>query len=179
MLENATLARPYAKAIFAIAREAGDLPGYAGQIDLLAALVNDQSLAALIGHPRIASSALAEVINDVAGEAFSGPMKNYVKVLAENGRLPLLSDIARQFEQLRAAAENVLPVQVLSAMALTESQQQQLQQSLAKRFGADIALTTDVDASLLAGVIVRAGDQVIDASARGRLQRLAQAMQHG
>jgi len=179
MLENATLARPYAKAIFAIAREAGDLPGYAGQIDLLAALVNDQSLAALIGHPRVASSTLAEVINDAAGEAFSEALKNYVRVLADNGRLPLLNDIAAQFQQLRAAAENVLPVQVLTAMELSAQQREQLQQSLAKRFHADIALTTEVDASLLAGVIVRAGDQVIDASARGRLQRLAQTMQHG
>jgi len=179
MLENATLARPYAKAIFAIARDAGELSAYAEQISLLAALVNDPSLSALIGHPRIASAALAEVINDAAGDGFSPPLKNYVKVLADNGRLPLIHHIVMQFEQLRAAAENVLQVKVLTAMALSEQQQSQLQKSLAKRFAADIELATQVDETLLAGVIVRAGDQVIDASARGRLQRLAQTMQHG
>jgi F-type H+-transporting ATPase subunit delta len=179
MLENATLARPYAKAIFAIARDAGELSAHAEQISLLAALVNDPSLSALIGHPRIPNAALADVIIDVAGDGFSPPLQNYVKVLADNGRLPLINHIVMQFEQLRAAAENVLQVNVLTAMALSEEQQAQLQKSLAKRFGADIELATQIDETLLAGVIVRAGDQVIDASARGRLQRLAQTMQHG
>jgi F0F1-type ATP synthase delta subunit len=116
MLENATLARPYAKAIFAIAGD--DQSGYSEQINLLAAIVADPQLTALIGHPRI-------------------------------------------------------------PMPLSETQQAALQKNLAQRFGSAIELGARVDESLLAGVIVRAGDQVIDASARGRLQRLGQAMQHG
>ena len=179
MLENATLARPYAKAIFAIARDAEDLAAFGEQIKLLATLVEEPALAALIGHPRVAAADLAAVINDVAGDALSQPLQDFVKVLADNGRLPLINDIAAQYEQLRAAAENVLQVDVQTAMPLTEQQQNELKRSLAKRFGTDIELGTRVNESLLAGVIVRAGDQVIDASARGRLQRLAQTMQHG
>ncbi len=179
MLENATLARPYAKALFAIASNADELPAYAEQIKLLAALLNEPALAALMGHPRVAAADLAAIINDVAGDSFSQPLQDFVKVLADNGRLPLSHEIVQQFEQLRAAAENMLQVDVRTAMPLTDQQQNELKRSLAKRFGADIELGTRVDESLLAGVIVRAGDQVIDASARGRLQRLAQTMQHG
>jgi F-type H+-transporting ATPase subunit delta len=179
MLENATLARPYAKAMFAIARDADELAAYSEQIKLLAALLNEPALAALIGHPRVAAADLAAVINDVAGDNFSQPTQDFVKVLADNGRLPLGNDIAQQFEDLRATAENVLQIDVRTAMPLTDQQQNELKRSLAKRFGADIELGTRVDESLLAGVIVRAGDQVIDASARGHLQRLAQSMQHG
>ncbi|MDA3933934.1 MAG: F0F1 ATP synthase subunit delta [Gammaproteobacteria bacterium] len=177
MLENATLARPYAKAIFAIAGD--DQSGYSEQINLLAAIVADPQLTALIGHPRIPHAQLADVINDVAGEAFAKPLQDFVKILADNGRLPLLADIAEQFGELRAAAEKVLQVEVLTAMPLSETQHAALQKNLAQRFGSAIELGARVDESLLAGVIVRAGDQVIDASARGRLQRLGQAMQHG
>ncbi len=177
MFENATLARPYAKAIFAIANDAGTLLAHSEQLKLLAALVNEPSLSALIGHPRITSAALAELVNDVAGNAFGESMRDFVKVLADNGRLPLINDIVALFEQLRAEAENILRVDVTTAMELSEAMQERLKHSLAERFGADVELTARLDATLLAGVIVRAGDQVIDASARGRLQRLAQAMQ--
>lgn len=169
-----TLARPYAKAVFAHAREHSKLGEFSGQLTALNQIISDAEIERLIGHPRMPQDQLADLIIGVAGEQLDEAGGNLVRVLAENQRLPLLPEIAAQYEQLRAAAENRLDVQVTSAMPLDDEQQQRLRDSLAERFGRDIDLSVSIDEDLLAGAIIRAGDQVIDGSARGRLERLAQ-----
>ncbi len=169
-----TLARPYAKAVFAHAHQHHKLAEFSQHLAVLNQITSDAEIERLIGHPRMPQDQLADLIIDVAGESLSETGANLVRVLADNQRLPLLPEISAQYEQLRAAAENRLEVQVTSAMPLDEQQQQRLRDSLAKRFGRDIDLNVDIDAELLAGAVIRAGDQVIDGSARGRLERLAQ-----
>lgn len=169
-----TLARPYAKAVFAHAAEHKMLGDFSRQLAVLNQITGDAEIQRLIGHPRMPQDQLADLIIGVAGDNLSEPGGNLVRVLAENHRLPLLPEMAAQYEQLRAEAENRLDVQVTSAMPLDDEQQQRLRESLAKRFDRDVDLTISIDENLMAGAIIRAGDQVIDGSARGRLERLAQ-----
>ncbi len=169
-----TLARPYAKAVFAHAAEHKTLAEFSQQLTVLNVIIADAEIERLIGHPKVPQDQLADLIIGVAGQAMTEPGGNLVKVLAENQRLPLLPEIAAQYEQLRAQAENRLDVQVTSAMPMDDEQQQRLRDSLAKRFERDIDLSVSIDESLMSGAIIRAGDQVIDGSARGRLERLAQ-----
>lgn len=171
-----TLARPYAKAVFAHAVEHKTLAEFSEQLSTLNAITSDAQVERLIGHPRMPQNQLTDLIIDVAGAALSNQGSNLVKVLTDNQRLPLLPEIAAQYEQLRADAENRLDVQVTSALSLDAEQQQRLSDSLAKRFGREVNLSVDIDETLMAGAIIRAGDQVIDGSARGRLQRLEQQL---
>ncbi len=169
-----TLARPYAKALFAHASERHTLAQFSQQLVVLNEIVSDAEIERLIGHPRMPQQELADLIIGVAGLALSESGNNLVRVLAENQRLPLVPEIAAQYEQLRAQAENRLNVEVTSAMPMDDDQQQRLRDSLAERFGRNIELSVSIDPELMAGAIIRAGDQVIDGSARGRLERLAQ-----
>ena len=174
MSELATLARPYAQAIFEIAQAEKGFPETSQQLGLVSIIVSEKKFANLIGHPKFPADKMADAIVDLLGETAIPHCNNFIRVLAVNGRLPLLPEIAAQFEHLRANAENRLDVQVTSAHTLDEAQQQQLRDSLTKRFNRDIQLDIEIDESLLSGAIVRAGDQVIDGSARGRLERLQQ-----
>jgi len=169
-----TLARPYAKALFSLASTNHTLAQFSQHLVVLNKITSEPEIERLIGHPRMPQSQLADLIVGVAGAALSDEGTNLVRVLAENQRLPLLPEIAAQYEQLRAQAENRLDVEVTSAMPMDDEQQQQLSASLAERFGRRIKLSVKVDSDLMAGAIIRAGDHVIDGSARGRLERLAQ-----
>lgn len=178
MSEIATLARPYAQAIFEVSKAQNVLPQTSMQLQLASAAVNDEGFASLIGHPKVPADKLADAVIGILGDNGDVSCGNFIKVLADNGRLPLLPEIAAQFEHLRATAENRLDVQVTTAQALDDTQQQQLRDSLTQRFGRDIELQITIDDELIAGAVVRAGDQVIDGSARGRLQRLQQQLAH-
>ena len=103
-------------------------------------------------------------------------MRNFIDLLAENGRLAYLPEIAAQYEVLRREAEQVADVEVVSAMDLDEGQQARLAHALRARLGREIRMHTRTDASLIGGAIVRAGDLVIDGSLKGRLERLASEM---
>ena len=173
MQELSTLARPYAKAVFFAARDDDDLAGWSRVLELVAAIVGDETLQPMLGHPRIDRQALAQVVIDVAGDGIGGPARNLIRVLAENGRLGLVPEIVNQYERLRAEAENRLEVSVIAAQPLSDSQRERLRETLVRRFGREIELSDEVDETLLGGAIVRAGDFVIDGSVRGRLRQLA------
>jgi F-type H+-transporting ATPase subunit delta len=113
------------------------------------------------------------VVTDVAGDTLNGGMQNFVRVLAENHRLLLLPEIATQYEELRSEVENTIDVAVVSAIALSSEQQDKLAQALSARLKRKVHMHTSVDAALVGGAVVRAGDLVIDGSLKGRLQRLA------
>jgi F-type H+-transporting ATPase subunit delta len=170
--ERATIARPYAKAAFAHARDAGAFAAWSDGLGFAAAVVADARVAALTKSPRVTAQALAAFITEVAGSRFPAGLANFVGVLAENHRLLLLPEIAAQFEVLRAEVENTVDVSVVSAFALDDAQRAKLAAALAKRFGRTVRLENTVDPALLGGAVVRAGDLVIDGSLKGRLQRL-------
>ncbi len=173
MAERATIARPYAKAAFEFARGANAFKRWSEGLSTAAEIVADPRVAAATKSPKWTAADLADLITGVAGAALDAPLANFVRVLAENRRLTLLPEIAAHYESLRADAENTADVDVVSAIALDAAQQQKLELALSTRLKRSVRMRLSVDAALLGGAIVRAGDLVIDGSLRGRLQRLA------
>jgi F-type H+-transporting ATPase subunit delta len=171
--ERATIARPYAKAAFEYARDAQAFAPWSQGLRAAAEIVADPRVAALTKSPQWTAADVVSLIIDVAQPKLDAGMQNFVRVLAENHRLLLLPEIAAHYEALRSAVENTLDVEVVSAVALDAAQQEKLKAALSTRFKRQVRMQNSVDATLLGGVLVRAGDLVIDGSLKGRLERLA------
>ncbi|MGD9386620.1 MAG: F0F1 ATP synthase subunit delta [Gammaproteobacteria bacterium] len=178
MAEKMTVARPYARAVFEIAREADALAAWSELLGRGAVAAADERVHELIGNPAVTREALAELFIELCGEGAGAHGSSFIRVLAENGRLAWLPEIAAEFEALRAEAENVVDVQVTSAVELDEAERAGFATALKKRLGREVRLHCDTDAKLLGGAIIRAGDLVIDGSLSGRLERLAGAVTH-
>jgi F-type H+-transporting ATPase subunit delta len=178
MAENVTIARPYARAAFAYARDHNALAGWSKWLSAAAALVQDERVSALLVNPRVSAQDLAALVGD-ASEAGSDPgAGNFIATLAQNRRLGVLPEIAAMYETLRAEVENIADVQVTSAIPLDDAQRQRLSTALKIRLKRDVRLHCDIDASLVGGAIVRSGDLIIDGSLKGRLDRLAAELAH-
>jgi F-type H+-transporting ATPase subunit delta len=176
MAEKATIARPYAKAAFQLAREHNAFERWSQVLSRAAAGVQDERVARLLLSPRVTAADLAGLLGDVCGDALDDRSRNFISTLAHNRRLARLPEIAAMFEVLRAEVENIADVQVTSAVQLDEAQRQRLAAALKKRLQRDVRLHCQVDASLIGGAIVRSGDFVIDGSLKARLDRLAAEM---
>lgn len=174
MAEPDTIARPYAKAAFASAHAAGRLADWSRMLSAAATGATDEAFARLVGNPHVAPDALALVLADVADADEQG--RSFLRVLAERRRLPALPAIHAQYEALRAESEHRVDVELVSAMPLTDAQQQKFEQALKKRLGREVVIQARTDASLIGGAVIRAGDLVIDGSVRGRLEKLATAL---
>lgn len=175
MAEQATIARPYARAAFEHARAANAFAAWSALLGAGAAVAQTPGAEDLFSNPRVRERELIDFVAGVAkdaGASVGEDARNFLALLAHNRRLGFLPSIATQFEALRAAVENTLDVEVTSAYALTDPQREQLSAALATRFKRRVRLAETVDASLVGGAIVRAGDLVIDGSVRGRLARL-------
>jgi len=178
MAEKATIARPYAKAAFESARQHHALERWSKVLATASSVVQDERVAGLLSSPRVTPEQLSGLIADIVGGDLDEQTRNFLATLAGNRRLVLLPEIASMYEGLRAEAENTADVQVISAVELSEAQQQRLAQALKKRLKREVRLHVAVDASLIGGAIVRAGDFVIDGSLKARLDRLAVEMTH-
>ena len=177
MSDFETVARPYARALFDLAREQDKLGWWSELLTAASQVVANDEMQQLIGSPSLDESEVADLLLGVLGSVDGVPeptqeLRNLFALLAENGRLAALPAIARRFEQLKHEAEGVIDVQVRSARQLSDEQKKTLQQKLEQRFGKAVDLNVEIDKSLLAGVIVKAGDLVIDGSTRGRLDKL-------
>ncbi|MFZ0107571.1 MAG: F0F1 ATP synthase subunit delta [Thiobacillus sp.] len=177
MSELSTLARPYAEAVFRMAKEENDLAGWSSRVATLAAIVSDAQVAALIADPAISADRVAGLITEVAGADLGERGDNFVKVLAENGRLTVLPEIAAQFETLKANAEGTLEATITSAQELTQAQIDDLVAGLKAKFNRAVNVQVTVDPELIGGAVIAVGDQVIDGSVKGRLQRMAFSLQ--
>jgi F-type H+-transporting ATPase subunit delta len=177
MAEIATIARPYANAVFELAKRKRALDGWSRELAVLAAVAAEPSIRDVIDSPAATSLQKANALARVCGEDLSREGKQFLQVLAGNKRLHLLAEISVQFEELRAQEEALLDVEVVSAFALDDAEQKRITEALARRFEREIVLTSRVDESLLGGVIIRAGDTVIDGSVRGKLEKLSETLQ--
>ena len=177
-MADSNLARPYARAAFALAGETGDRAGWSERLALLAAVAEDERVAAALRAPRITRADRAALVVRICDEHLDDGARNLVRLLAENGRLALLPEVARQYEALRADAEGRIDAYVRSATALDAEQEQRIATSLKKRLDREVTLHCEVDESLLGGAVIRAGDLVIDGSLKGRLARLASRLAH-
>jgi len=167
-----TVARPYAKAAFEYALEHGSLKDWSDLLFILAGISLDEDVQHLISQPGIPAAELAQLYIDVAGNKIDAHGENFVNLLAENKRLMALVEIKATFEILKAEHEKTLEVSVISFSDMAESQKQSLAESLKARLKREITLNEIIDKSILGGVIIRAGDLVIDGSVRGQLDKL-------
>jgi len=173
MSERITTARPYAKAIFALARQNNSLAATADGLTLGAQVVLDPRVHSLLGSPHVTAAQLAELVNGIAGSKLDEHGRNFISLLAANRRLGFLPEVAALFAQMKAEVENSVDVDVTSATALTPDQESRYAAALQKKLGRSVRLRTKVDGSLLGGAVLKAGDLVIDGSIKGRLERLA------
>jgi len=173
MAENSTIARPYAQAAFDIANEKSDLKNWSDMLHNIAAVTSDALMSDMISNPSIEREKIVDVIVDVCGDNLNDLAKNFVKVLADNGRLNVAEEIAQAYEEHRAEAEKTVEAEVTSAFPLSDAQIKSMAEALKKRLGREVTLKTNVDETIVGGAIIRAGDLMIDGSVSGRLEKLA------
>ena len=171
-----TLARPYAKAAFELARDADALGRWEEMLTLASAIVSDEAMAGLLESPHVSSVAAMKMIAETAGDGFDGRFRDFLSILADNSRLPLLPQITDLYRQLREEAEQRLRVRVVSAIPLDEDQAGRMREALARRFDCEIELENEIDKEVIGGAVVYAGDQVIDGSLGGRLDKLSTSL---
>lgn len=176
MADHSTIARPYAKAVFELAQEEDKLAHWGSLLQAVAAAVDDARVTELLHNPQVGSAAVGQMIVDALGDRLDLQGRNFIRLLAEYGRIDVLPEIAAGFASLRADAEKTIDVNVTSAAPLSEEHKTQLAASLQQRLGRVVRLHCDIDESLIGGAVVRAGDLVIDSSLRGRLQQLASSL---
>ena len=169
MSQALTLARPYARAAFAIARDGGKLAGWSDALGFAARVAADPQVAALLGHPRLVrGDAVALLAPEGADAAFA----DFLGLLFDNRRLALLPEIAGLYDELRLESERVVKAKVTSASTLPTAELESIKAALKKRFGREVEIEAAVDAALIGGAVIDAGDVVIDGSLRGKLERL-------
>jgi F-type H+-transporting ATPase subunit delta len=171
--DTTTIARPYAEAVFARADETDKLDLWSEMLELLSAVVLDPRMAGAAANPLFDREDLANLMLEIGGGRLTDEGANLVKLLIHNNRLTLLPEIARLFDELKAEKDRMLKVHVISAFALKPAQEKQLAESLKKKLGREVSITSEKDPELIGGVHIRAGDMVIDGTVRGRLQQLA------
>jgi len=176
MAELSTLARPYARAAFEYAQAAGDLAGWEAMLNQAAAVVATEVVNKLIASPSLTSEQVAQQFIELLGEELNDKGQNFVSTLAVNKRLALLPSIAEQFALMKANIEKAVDVEVTSAFDLADDTAVKLETALATNLERQVRLTSITDSSLIGGVVIRAGDTIIDGSVRGRLAKLAEAM---
>ncbi len=171
-MERATLARPYAEAVAQLAAATDAWQAWSDRLALLAAVAGDEQIAALAANPAVPTARIVDLIDTVCGPRLGAEGRNLLAVLAENKRLALLDEIVAQFEAIKTAREGVLDAHITSAYPLSDAQLAALGERLQQRFGRKVNVTQSVDAELIGGVLIRVGDEVMDASVRGGLQSL-------
>lgn len=176
MAEAITVARPYAQAAFDEAHELGELKSWSDILQSVAQAVINPEVRAIITSPRMVKSQLVDLMLALSSGKVSENQRNFIKLLIEGQRLTLLPEIVMLFEVMRAEAEKNVDVVVTSAFDLSEAQKQKITVALKKRMGREIRLSCETDRKLLGGIIIRAGDKVIDGSARTHLSELANAL---
>lgn len=176
MAELTTLARPYARAAFEFALTANDLAGWSTQLATLSDVAGEEKVQALLNSPATTSQGQAQALINICGDELSQSAQNYVTILADNKRLALLPEIFQLFSELKAAQENSVDVEIISAFAIEDAAEANLAQVLTKTLNQQVKLQTVVDSSLIGGVVIRAGDTVIDDSVSGKLAKLAERL---
>lgn len=176
MAELVTIARPYAEAIFSLAKEQNVLSQWSAMFELLVAVVTNEDVKPLLNNPNVNRPEVIDLIKQICKDKLNPEGINLLQVLSENGRLNLLPEIRQLFEQLKAVHEGSREVEIRSAFPLNEEQTKLIVSKLEDRFKCKISPHVVVDADLIGGVIIQVGDEVYDASVRSKLQHMAVAL---
>jgi F-type H+-transporting ATPase subunit delta len=174
MAELATIARPYAEALFQ--SSTGDLNGTSQWLDSLAAVAGDQQLQQYAGNPKISDREVFELVTGVVRDPLPAPAQNFLRLVIENGRLSALPEVAAQFRAMKNAQSGASDAVVYSAFPIPAAQLGDVAQTLERRFGRKLNVTVQEDPSLIGGIRVAVGDEVLDASVKARLEQMKVAL---
>jgi F-type H+-transporting ATPase subunit delta len=174
--EPRTVARPYAEAVFRLADAAGKLAEWSAMLSALAQVSESERIRSAVRNPANSAAKAAGIFVSVLAGHLTGEAENFVRVLADNRRLELISAIRDQFEALRNERESVVDVDITSAIELSDPQLKELVASLEKKTGRKVKARVNVDKGLIGGVMLAIGDKVIDGSARAKLAALGNAL---
>ena len=176
MAEPSTIARPYAEAAFRLADTQGKLADWSAALANLAAVAADARVQAAIGDPNLSAAKVAGLFISILSGKLTGETENFVRVLAENGRLGVLGEIRAQYEALKNEREGMVEVEIHTAFEMDAAQVADLVARIEKKTGRKVKARVSVDKALIGGVKVVIGDKVIDGSARAQLAALETAM---
>lgn len=175
MAELATIARPYAEALFRVAKSA-DLTGWTGLVSEMAQVAAHPDVYALAHNPKVSDDQISSAFISALKSPVGAEAKNFIDMLVQNDRLTLLPEIATQFHALKNADEGAADAEIVSAFELSPAQLTDLVATLEKKFGRKLTPTVVVDNSLIGGVRVVVGDEVLDTSVRAKLQQMQVAL---
>jgi F-type H+-transporting ATPase subunit delta len=170
------IARPYARAVYELAKDKGSFDKWTDMMTFLSAVVQDEAMIEALDSPKMTEAQKAELLEAVSEGQLDDQGKNLIKVLSENDRLSLIPEICTLYEAYRDEDKGVIEAEVVSAKALSKDDEKKLAAALNKRLGCEVKIVSKVDESLLGGAIIHAGDLVIDGSIQGRLGELATAL---
>ena len=176
MAESVTIARPYAEALFKAAKESGNLAKWAGQVSLLAQVAANPEARAAIGDPNVAASQLVDLFRAACGTAVDAELSNFIQLLSDNDRLGLLPEIGDLYESYKKAEEGTKLAEIVSAFPIDDNQVKALVPQLETVFKTRLETAVSVDPALIGGIKVIVGDQMLDASVRGKLDAMATAL---
>ncbi len=175
MSQPLTLARPYARAAFLLARDRQRLPQWSAWLEFAAQASALPALRAVLGHPKVGNDELVALI---APQDADQTFHDFLRALAENRRAALLPEIADLYAKHRAEAERVVKARLVTAEPAEAGQVEKIRAGLKRRFGREVELETSVDPSLIGGALIQSGDVVVDSSIRNKLDRLRAALMH-
>ena len=176
MADNASIARPYAKAVFSLAEDAAAHEAWQAALARLSAISADDEFAALVSDPKIDSQRLTALMVDLAGDDLPDGAKNFINLLVQNDRVEALPSIQAQYIELVAQARAEVTAEVITAMPLNDEQRSSISSALEQRLGLKVKLEETIDADLVGGAVIKAGDMVIDGSVKGRIEKLSSAL---
>lgn len=176
MAELTTVARPYAEAVFRAGVEAKDVAGYGEKLKLFGAAAENQEAASLLSNPKVSAKEKSDLLFTVAGGNVPHVLQNLANTLVENQRATLLPFISEHFERLQREHDGIVKALITSAFPLSDADEASLIDSLAKKYGKRVDAEVKVDASLIGGARVQVGDEVIHASVRDTLDKMATAL---
>ncbi len=173
MAELATIARPYAEAVFRLAKQGNSLPAWSDALNMIASVYEDPQMQAAMANPKVTSADIEKLLLVICGERIDGVARNLIQLLVHNRRLSVVAEIRDLYEQLKLEDEGKVDAKISSAFPMEEAQRNQVVSLLSTRFKRKINATVTVDPDLIGGIKVEVGDKVWDASVRGRLQTMA------
>ena len=176
MAESVTIARPYAEALFRAAKESGNLAKLAEQLALLAQVAANPEVREAIGDPNVAAQQLVDLFRSACGTAVGAGLSNFIQLLSNNDRLGLLPEIAGLYESYKRGEEGTKQAEIVSAFPIDDNQVKALIPQLETVFKTKLETSVTVDSALIGGIKVIVGDQMLDASVRGKLDAMATAL---
>ena len=176
MAELAALARPYAEAVYLMAEEKGQLDQWSNTLELLKQVTSDELFSKFSDNPKNSKEALTSALTEICQDQMDDKGLNFIKLLIKNNRLKLAGEIAEQYEAKKAEKGGMLDVKITSAFAMPDGDKEELTKSLSGSFGKQVKISVEEDSSLIGGMVIRAGDKVIDGSLSGQIQQLAKQL---